>query len=257
MLEILKTRLQQKYRTISWPQGPAPTLPERFAGMPVIRGNCAKDCNACTEICPTGAIVMPDRKDQSLAPPVLDLGKCLFCRKCETVCPKGVISFSNAYHMATVNRADLLIHENMPQPRDIPVPRHHRMFKRSFKLRQVCAGGCNACEADTNVLTTIGWDLSRFGIDFVASPRHADGLLITGPVTRNMKLALEKTYAAVPHPKVVIVTGACAISGGPYMDHDEQYNGVDDILPVDLYIPGCPPHPMTILDALLSFTDNL
>jgi Ni,Fe-hydrogenase III small subunit len=101
------------------------------------------------------------------------------------------------------------------------------------------------------VLGTVGWDLGRFGIRFVASPRHADGLLITGPVTRNMELALKKTYDAVPEPKIVIAVGACAISGGPYIGHEQTINGADAAVPVDLYIPGCPPHPLTILDGLL------
>jgi Ni,Fe-hydrogenase III small subunit len=126
-----------------------------------------------------------------------------------------------------------------------------RIFGRSLNLRQVSAGGCNACEADANVLSTIGWDMGRFGIQFVASPRHADALLVTGPVTNNMLLALEKTYRAVPSPKLVIAVGACAISGGPYSGNAEVRNGVGDILPVDLFVPGCPPHPLTLLDGLL------
>jgi Ni,Fe-hydrogenase III small subunit len=124
-------------------------------------------------------------------------------------------------------------------------------------LRQVSAGGCNACEADTNVLGTIGWDLSRFGIQFVASPRHADGLLITGAVSQNMKLALMKTYAAVPPPKLVIAVGACAIAGGPFVGHPEVCNGITSVVPVDLFIPGCPPHPLTILDGLLRLLGRL
>ncbi|HVO23217.1 MAG TPA: NADH-quinone oxidoreductase subunit NuoB, partial [Candidatus Margulisiibacteriota bacterium] len=132
-----------------------------------------------------------------------------------------------------------------------------RLFGRSLKLRQVSAGGCNACEADVNVLSTVVFDLGRFGIQFVASPRHADGLLITGPVTENMRVALQKTYDAVPAPKLVIAVGACAISGGPYIDHPEVHNGAASVVPVDLYVPGCPPHPLTILDGLLRLLGRL
>jgi len=131
------------------------------------------------------------------------------------------------------------------------------LFGRSLKLRQVSVGGCNACEADTNVLTTPVFDLARFGIQFVASPRHADGILVTGPVTRNMKEALLKTYEAVAEPKIVIALGSCAISGGVFAGSPQVSTGLDTLLPVDVYIPGCPPHPLTILDGFLRLIGRL
>jgi Ni,Fe-hydrogenase III small subunit len=115
----------------------------------------------------------------------------------------------------------------------------------------VSAGGCNGCEVEVNVLNTVVFDLGRFGIQFVASPRHADGLLVTGPVTEAMRSPLAATWEAVPSPKIVIAVGACAISGGPYVDHPEVHNGASSVVPVDLFVPGCPPHPYTILDGLL------
>lgn len=248
MPTILKTRWQQGYRTMDYPCGPPPAMPPHFAGRPIVnRTSCPADCRACAEACPSGAISI-DPAGGGLR---LDMGRCLFCRACETACPGKAIHFSRAYQLAAAQRDDLRVgHE----PDRIPAAfdaRIRSLFGRSLKLRQVSAGGCNACEADTNVLGTLAWDLGRFGIQFVAAPRHADGLLITGPVTRNMETALRKTYDAVPSPKIVIAVGACAVSGGLYRTHEEVHAGAEAILPVDLFIPGCPPHPLTILDGLL------
>jgi Ni,Fe-hydrogenase III small subunit len=247
MLDILWARIHQKHRTTSFPDGPPPALPQRFAGLPVIQssGACPENCRRCADLCPTQAIT----RDSAIR---LDVGRCIFCRECEAACPQDRIHFGPTYAMSTRKREDLLVGRDEPLrlAESLDAARK-RLFGRSLKLRQVSAGGCNACEADINVLGTVGWDLGRFGIQFVASPRHADGLLITGPVTTHMHSALLKTYEAIPSPKIVIVTGACAISGGIYSDHPETLNGASDLLPVDLFIPGCPPHPLTILDGLL------
>jgi Ni,Fe-hydrogenase III small subunit len=181
----------------------------------------------------------------------LDLGRCLFCGDCEKGCPEGAVTFSRDHRLASSDRASLVLDGRGAALKAELDQASRKLFGRSLKLRQVSAGGCNACEADCNVLNTVVFDLGRFGIQFVASPRHADGVLITGPVTKNMELALKKTYDAVAGPKLVIAVGACAISGGPYADHPETCNGAAGVVPVDVYIPGCPPHPVTILDGVL------
>ena len=145
----------------------------------------------------------------------LDLGRCLFCTDCMTHCPQGAIQFTSEYRLATRRREDLIVRSKRPLVLAEPLePKMRRLFGRSLKLRQVSAGGSGSCEADANVLGTVVFDMLRFGIQFVASPRHADGLLVTGPVSENMRRALEITYEAVPWPKMVIVVGVCSISGG-------------------------------------------
>ncbi|MBP7934611.1 MAG: 4Fe-4S binding protein [Phycisphaerae bacterium] len=247
MIKALIARLKQGHRTIAFP-GAEPVLPDRFRGRPALNGaKCVSPCDTCVRSCPTGAIRVGS------VGPELDMGRCLFCTECTQACPTGAITLGREYSLAARRREDLILDGRTFKPAEALGEEVRRLFGRSLRLRQVSAGGCNACEADLNVLTTVVFDLGRFGIQFVASPRHADGLVITGPVTENMKTALLKTYEATPAPKFVIAVGACAISGGPYVDRPESSNGAAGLLPIDLFIPGCPPHPVTILDGLLRF----
>jgi Ni,Fe-hydrogenase III small subunit/ferredoxin len=255
VIDILKFRLQYGRQTVPFPDGPA-RFPGRFRGRPVVDATrCGDGCSACADACPTEAILDAGKPTMRL-----DLGRCTFCGDCATACPPGAIRFGGDHRLAARTREELVVSRDEPVLVKALDEKMRKLFGRSLKLRQVSAAGCSGCEAELNATGNIQFDAGRFGIQFVASPRHADGLVITGPVSENMRVALLKTYEAVPPPKLVVAVGACAISGGVFRGSPAQHDGAAPALagiPVDLYIPGCPPHPITFLDGMLRLLGRL
>jgi Ni,Fe-hydrogenase III small subunit len=249
MWGVIINRFKQGFRTLAYPKE-TPSFPKRFRGRPII-SSTEDPFSIDKDKDPLGAVVA----EKKLA---IDMGKCLFNEDIKAISSKEILSYSCDHRMAVSKREDLIVLPDDEIRLTAALDKKtRRIFGRSLKLREVCAGSCNGCDAEIQAMGNVVFDLSRFGIQFVASARHADGLVVTGPVTKNMELALKKTYEAVPHPKIVIAVGACAISGGPFQGGREVHNGVDSLIPVDLYVPGCPPHPLTILDGLLRLLDKL
>ncbi|MBM9616301.1 hydrogenase [Desulfobulbus rhabdoformis] len=245
MLKVIQNRIEQGCKTSSYPKEPI-NLYHRYRGVPIVDPDCPTEIvQQCADICPQEAIDVEAK--------TIDIGKCTFCGHCEVDGEGKFVRFSEDFGLGAANREDLITQGNLPDLAAHAKQEFKKLFGRSLQLRQVSAAGCNSCEADTNVLNTPFFDLSRFGIDFVASPRHADGIHVTGPISLNMKQALLDTYDAVPSPKIVIASGCCSISGGPFYGSDAVVGDLNSIIPVDLYIPGCPPHPLTTLHALLKF----
>src|SRR5436309_4376314 len=245
MFKTLLGRARQGYRTAGFP-AQEPVMPALFRGRPEL--DAAGDAAAfadCAERCPTGALTVSD------AGAAIDLGRCIFCTECVAGDAAGAVTFTRDWRLASSRRDGLIVTDAERPHVDALDRKLRRLLGRSLRLRQVSAGGCNGCEVEANALGNVAFDAGRFGIEFVASPRHADGILVTGPVTANMREALLITYEAVAEPRLVIAAGACAISGGLFRGNEEGCNGIEDLLTVDLYVPGCPPHPYTILDGLL------
>jgi Ni,Fe-hydrogenase III small subunit/NAD-dependent dihydropyrimidine dehydrogenase PreA subunit len=242
MFKALRVRSSQGTQFITDLRKATPT---GFRGRPQIStAPCREGCNACELACPTGAI--------ALEPFRLDLGRCVFCAECVDVCPEGKIAFTPEPRMGAATREGLVLTEGMDRIDPVQTSKTlSSMFGRSLRLRQVSAGGCNGCELELNALSNVNFDLQRYGIEWVASPRHADGLVLTGPLTRNMADAVRLAWEAMPDPRFLVAFGACAISGGLYADAtgiDRSF--FDEVSPV-LYVPGSPPHPLTFVHAIL------
>lgn len=247
MFDTLKSRIYQGNQYIKDIENAK--MKEQFRGLPVLKNKSCLNCGLCKKICPTGAV--------EVSPLSIDLGKCTLCGACKNVCPNGAIDFSNFYKLSSSSRKTLVITEETDEKtfKELAIKVRKEitsLFSRSLKLREVSSGGCNACEMELNAASNVNFDMGRFGIEFVASPRHADGIVITGPLTKNMAYALEDCYKAIPDPKIIILAGACAISGGIYQNSDEIDRDFLQKHPVDLYVPGCPVHPLTFINGLLS-----
>jgi Ni,Fe-hydrogenase III small subunit/formate hydrogenlyase subunit 6/NADH:ubiquinone oxidoreductase subunit I len=269
MFKILQKTVTTGIATVAYPDVPA-VVSSHFRGRPEFDFPSWRDARPAAEVCPTGAIALSG--DDATRRVTVDYGLCIFCGQCADASQDGAVHITTDFELATHSRASLIFAADYRLNSDgthnqwIATYRAeateesagekiseaiHRALGRSLAIRQVDAGSCNGCEIEIGALNNPIHDIERFGIHFVASPRHADMLLVTGPVTRNMELALLKTHAATPDPKVVVAVGACGISGGLFGANYASRGGVDSTIPVDVYIPGCPPRPEALLYGIL------
>ena len=283
MLKILKQSFSTGVVTNSFPAAVSEP-PDGFRGKPVIDFARCIACDNCAAVCPTNAIkIQTSQHDPSIPQDEKHLsisyGDCIFCGECAVACPDSITE-TKEFNLASENKEGLTLTARYrsepaggrflemvnPSPvtsretEDIGKElreRIHKIFGRSLHIREVDAGSCNGCEIEITALNNAIYDIERFGIHFVASPRHADMLLVTGPVTRNMEIALKQTYDATPDPKLVVAVGACAIGGGIFRKSYASCGGVDSIVPVDMYIPGCPPRPEALLQGILAAVKRL
>jgi Ni,Fe-hydrogenase III small subunit/formate hydrogenlyase subunit 6/NADH:ubiquinone oxidoreductase subunit I len=273
MFKILQKTLATGIVTTNYPNEPT-QLSERFRGQPSFDFKNWTDARPAAEVCPTGAISAYDENGSRRV--TVDYGLCIFCGLCAEVSLDQAVRITQEFGLASADRRNLVLtaeyslnldgthrelRAELPGFGNVEGNVEHvgqkarekiqKLLRRSLAIRQVDAGSCNGCELEIVGLNNPVYDLERFGIQFVASPRHADMLLVTGPVTRNMELALWKTYRAMADPKVVVAVGACGISGGIFGKNYASLGGVDNVVPVDVYIPGCPPRPQALLHGIL------
>lgn len=242
--------LRRGKATTAWPRKRGHDGQEGVLGMPrPVPGECVDGCRECAKICPTGAIQLGG---EELA---IDYGRCVVCQLCTEVCPSGAMEPSQDWAFGVRERSDL-VRPSTATPSGTAPLGGTSAFRRSLHIRHVDAGSCNGCESELQALNNPFYNLHRLGIFFTPSPRFADLLLVTGPVTNAMLGPLKAAYEAMPEPRWVMAVGTCAVSGGIAGGNHACATGLEGILPVDVYLPGCPPNPAAIIEALLMFLDR-
>jgi Ni,Fe-hydrogenase III small subunit/formate hydrogenlyase subunit 6/NADH:ubiquinone oxidoreductase subunit I len=273
MFRILTKTAQTGLVTIGYPDAP-PAITEAYRGAPKFDFARWRDVLPAAAACPTGAIAVRDEAETREV--TVDYGLCIYCGECAAADTTGAVQTTGQFELAVQRRSNLVIRaqygvttdgvqgalrtvetgegyrEQTTEKMEARLRRRiHEVLGRSLAIREVDAGSCNGCEVEVTALNNPLYDVERLGIHFVASPRHADMLLVSGPVTRNMELALVKAYRATPDPKLVVAIGACGISGGIFGRNYATLGGVDSTIPVDVYVPGCPPRPQALLYGIL------
>ncbi len=247
MLDLIKLRIKHGFPVIDDLKNAE--VIDTHRGFPVIdESKFIGDYEDIANICPVNAILQN--------PLSIDLGKCIFCGECERA-SKGAIKFTSDYKLGSTSRKHLVVTSGESYQvfiKDAIEARKeiYKIFGHSLKLRQVSAGGCNGCELELNACGNVNFDMGRYGIDFVASPRHADGIVITGPITRNMAPSLQDAFDSISTPRIVIAFGACTISGGIFSESDSLNRSFFDKVKIDLYVPGCPPHPLAFINSIIN-----
>ncbi|MGB6172543.1 MAG: NADH-quinone oxidoreductase subunit NuoB [Xanthobacteraceae bacterium] len=242
-------------QTAPWPLAEGTDGQQGLLGMPRYKPElCSDDCKACADVCPTKAITMRAGSDAGGRLDI-DYGRCIVCQLCTEACPTGAMSPSSDWAFGVRARADLVWAKGFATEPAAGV-QARRPFRRSLHVRHVDAGSCNGCESELQALNNPFYNLHRLGIFFTASPRFADLLLVTGPVTNAMLEPLRATYEAMAEPRWAVAVGTCAVSGGIAEGGYAAGHGLDGVIPVDVYLPGCPPNPAAIIEALLMFLDR-
>jgi formate hydrogenlyase subunit 7 len=240
--------LNRGLATTAWPGKSDEDIQSGVLGLPHYQPDkCDEHCRACAEVCLPGALSVQDGRQLRL-----DYGKCIGCQLCTEVCPNDALTKSHDWAFGVRNREDLVWAEALASaPAQELKNGIRKHFKRSLHIRHVDAGSCNGCESELQALNNPFYNLHRLGIFFTPSPRFADLLLVTGSVTYAMRGPLLETWNAMPEPRWVMAVGTCAISGGVTGGGYSCGHGLDGILPADIYLPGCPPNPAAIIQALL------